>query len=166
MKAIYPGSFDPVTFGHLDIISRAAKQVDYLVVAVLHNPDKKGLFTLEEKVELLKEVTKNIGNVEIDSFSGLLSDYATQKNCSTMIRGLRATTDLEYEMQMALTNRKLNKEIDTLFMVSSSEYSYLSSSTVRQIAMFGGKVSCFVPKVVEDALKDKFEEAYDNGRRA
>lgn len=165
MKAIYPGSFDPVTYGHLDIIARAAKQVDILVVSVLNNPEKKGLFTLKEKVELLKEVTKDLENVEIDCFSGLLSDYAIEKNCNTMIRGLRATTDLEYEMQMALTNRKLNGEIDTLFMVSSSEYSYLSSSTVRQIAMFGGKVSCFVPQVVEVALKEKFKEAY-NGKRA
>lgn len=165
MKAIYPGSFDPVTYGHLDIIARAAKQVDHLVVAVLYNPEKKGLFTLKEKVELLEEVTRDLDNVEIDAFSGLLSDYAVEKGCSTMVRGLRATSDLEYEMQMALTNRKLNSNIDTFFMVSASEYSYLSSSTVRQVAMFGGKVSCFVPRVVENALKEKFKEAYD-GRRA
>lgn len=165
MKAIYPGSFDPVTYGHLDIIARAAKQVDHLVVAILNNPTKKGLFTLEEKIELLKEGTKDLDNVEIDSFSGLLSDYAVEKGCSTMIRGLRATSDFEYEMQMALTNRKLNRSIDTFFMVSSSEYSYLSSSAVRQVAMFGGRVSCFVPKNVENALKEKFKEAYD-GRRA
>lgn len=165
MKAIYPGSFDPVTYGHLDIIARAAKKVDHLVVAVLNNPEKKGLFSLEEKMNLLKETTKNIDNVEVDFFSGLLSDYAVEKECSTMIRGLRATTDLEYEMQMALTNKKLNSSIDTFFMVSSSEYSYLSSSTVRQVAMFGGEVSCFVPEIVENALKIKFKEAY-NERRA
>ncbi len=163
MKAIYPGSFDPVTYGHIDLIERAAKQVDHLIVAVLNNPLKKGVFTLEEKIDLLKKVTSHLDNVEIDCFSGLLSDYAIEKNCSTMIRGLRATSDLEYEMQMALTNRKLNQNIDTFFMVSSSEYSYLSSSAVRQVATFGGEISCFVPEVVEKAVKEKFKEAY-NGR--
>ncbi|WP_353093911.1 pantetheine-phosphate adenylyltransferase [Tissierella praeacuta] len=155
MKAIYPGSFDPVTYGHLDIIERASKKVEHLVVAVLNNPSKKSVFSLEERIELLKEVTKEFPNVEIDSFSGLLTDYAMKKNCTTMIRGLRAVSDFEYEMQMALVNKKINREVETLFMVSSSKYAYLSSSIVKEVAMFGGNISCFVPEVVEQALKNK-----------
>ena len=157
MKAVYPGSFDPVTFGHLDIIERASKKVEHLIVAVLNNPAKKSIFSLEERMQLLKEVTKDIPNIEIDSFSGLLTDYAIKKNCTTMIRGLRAVSDFEYEMQMALVNKKINHKIETFFMVSSSTYAYLSSSIVREVAMFGGNVSCFVPKVVEEALKTKFK---------
>ncbi len=158
MKAIYPGSFDPVTNGHIEIIKRAAKQVDHLVVAVLYNPSKKGLFSLEEKVELLEAVLKDMDNVEVDCFSGLLSDYVREKNCTTLIRGLRAVSDLEYEMQMAIANKKLNEDIETLFMVSNPEYSYLSSSIVREVALFNGDVSCFVPKLVENALKEKIKE--------
>lgn len=156
MKAIYPGSFDPVTYGHLDIIERAAKRVDYLIVSVLNNSSKNSLFSLEEKIELLKEVTKDISNVEIDSFSGLLTEYAMERNCTTMIRGLRAVSDFEYEMQMALVNKKINKDIDTFFMSSSSEHAYLSSSIVKEVSKFGGKISCFVPRVVEEALNNKF----------
>lgn len=156
MKAVYPGSFDPVTYGHLDIIERVSKKVDHLIVAVLNNPSKKSIFSLEERIQLLKEVTKEFPNVEIDAFSGLLTDYAVKKNCTTMIRGLRAVSDFEYEMQMALVNKKLNNEIETLFMASSSKYAYLSSSIVKEVAMFGGNISCFVPKVVEQALKNKF----------
>lgn len=161
MKAVYPGSFDPVTLGHLDIIERASKKVDKLIVAVLNNPSKKNTFTLEERIELLKTVTKHIPNVEIDSFAGLLTDYAVAKNCTTMIRGLRAVSDFEYEMQMALVNKKINNKIETFFMVSSSEYAYLSSSIVREVAMLGGNISCFVPKEVEDALKIKFRGGLD-----
>lgn len=156
MKAIYPGSFDPVTNGHLDLIERASEKVDHLIVAVLNNTSKKNLFSLEEKIELLEEVTKDLENVEIDSFSGLLTDYAVKRECTTMIRGLRAVSDLEYEMQMALMNKKINKDIETFFMVSSSEHSFLSSSIVKEVAQFGGKISCFVPKVVEEALNKKF----------
>lgn len=156
MKATYPGSFDPVTYGHLDIIQRTAKKVDHLIVAVLNNSSKKSTFTLEERIELLKEVTKDLPNVEIDSFGGLLTDYAMKKNCTTMIRGLRAISDFEYEMQMALVNQKLNGDIETLFMASSSKHAYLSSSIVKEVSMLGGNVSCFVPKVVEDALNKKF----------
>lgn len=161
MKAVYPGSFDPVTFGHLDIIERASKNVDHLIVAVLNNPSKKGLFSLDERMELLKEVTKHLPNVEIDHFSGLLAEYANKKSCTTMIRGLRAVSDFEYELQMALVNKKINDNIETFFMVSSSEYSYLSSSIVKEVAMFGGNISCFVPKVVEKALKLKFKGGLD-----
>lgn len=158
MKAVYPGSFDPITYGHLDVIKRISKKVDNLVVAVLNNPSKKGTFSLEERIELLKEVTKDLDNVEIDSFQGLLTDYADKKGCTTMIRGLRAISDYEYEMQMALVNKKLNNDLETFFMVSSSEYAYLSSSIVKEVSMLGGDVSCFVPKVVELALKNKYKE--------
>lgn len=157
MKAIYPGSFDPVTNGHLDIIERASKKVDYLIVSVLNNPSKNGLFSLDERIELLKEVTKDFPNVEIDSFSGLLTDYAVEKKCTTMIRGLRAVSDFEYEMQMALVNKKINSDVETLFMVSSSEYAYLSSSIVKEVAMLGGDISCFVPEKVKQALTSKFK---------
>lgn len=163
MKAIYPGSFDPVTNGHLDMIERASKHVDELVVAVLNNPSKKSLFTLGEKIRLLEATTSKYKNVKIDSFVGLLSDYVKERDCNVVIRGLRAMSDLEYEMQMALTNKKLNPEIETFFLVSDGKHSYLSSSIVREVAMFGGDVSCFVPEIVEEALKNKFEEAY-NGR--
>lgn len=156
MKAVYPGSFDPVTYGHLDIIERVSKKVEHLIVAVLNNPSKKSVFSLEERIQLLKEVTQEFPNVEIDYFSGLLTDYATKMNCTTMIRGLRAVSDFEYEMQMALVNKKINNELETLFMVSSSKYAYLSSSIVKEVAMFGGNISCFVPEVVEQALKNKF----------
>lgn len=156
MKATYPGSFDPVTYGHLDIIKRTAGKVEHLIVAVLNNPSKKSTFTLEERMELLKEVTKDLPNVEIDSFDGLLIDYAKEKKCTTMIRGLRAVSDFEYEMQMALVNQKLNPDIETLFMASSSNHAYLSSSIVKEVSMLGGNISCFVPKVVEDALNKKF----------
>lgn len=157
MNAIYPGSFDPVTYGHLDIIERAAKKLDHLIVAVLNNPAKKGIFTIEERIDLLVKVTDHLPNVEIDFFSGLLSDYAVRKNCFTMIRGLRAVSDFEYEMQMALVNRKLNPKIETLFLVSDSKYSFLSSSIVKEIAQLNGNFSCFVPKVVEEALKNKIK---------
>lgn len=158
MKAVYPGSFDPVTYGHLDIIKRISKKVDYLIVAVLNNHSKKGAFSLEERMNFLKEVTKDIKNIEIDCFEGLLTDYADKKDCTTMVRGLRAVSDFEYEMQMALVNKKINDDIETLFMASSTKYGYLSSSIVKEIAMLGGDISCFVPPIVEDALKNKYKE--------
>lgn len=157
MKAVYPGSFDPVTYGHLDIIKRISKKVNHLVVAVLNNPSKKSTFSLEEKIQLLKETTKGLDNVEIDSFQGLLTDYTKKKGCTTLIKGLRAVSDFEYEMQMALVNKKMNDEIETLFMAASTKYSYLSSSIVKEIAGLGGDISCFVPSVVEDALKNKYK---------
>ncbi len=157
MIVIYPGSFDPVTNGHLDIIERCSKRFGQVIVAVLNNPSKKGLFTVEEKMELLKQTTAHLDNVEIDSFSGLLSEYAIKRNCVTMVRGLRAVSDYEYEMQMALVNKKLNDNLETLFMVSSTEFVYLSSSIVKEISMLGGDVKCFVPPVVEKALKNKIK---------
>lgn len=158
MNVVYPGSFDPVTNGHLDIIERCSKQFEQVIVAVLNNPSKKSVFTIEEKMGFLKETTSHLKNVEIDSFSGLLSEYAVEKKCTTMVRGLRAVSDYEYEMQMALVNKKLNSDLETLFMVSSTEFVYLSSSIVKEISMLGGDVRCFVPTIVEKALKDKNKE--------
>ena len=160
MVVIYPGSFDPVTYGHLDIIDRCCKKFDKVIVSVLNNKSKKNLFTIEERVELLIKTLEKYDNVEVDTFSGLLVDYAKQKGCSTMIRGLRAVSDFEYEMQMALVNKKLEDDIETLFMVARGRYAYLSSSIVKEVAMFGGDVSCFVPKIVENALKEKIEGGY------
>ncbi|NLY47138.1 MAG: pantetheine-phosphate adenylyltransferase [Tissierella sp.] len=157
MKAIYPGSFDPVTYGHLDIIERCANKFDTVIIAVLNNIQKQSLFSVEERIALLKETTKDFPNVEIDTFSGLLTEYAKSKNCSTIIRGLRAVSDFEYEMQMALVNKKTYNDMETLFMVSNAEHVYLSSSIVKEVSYYGGEIACFVPKVVEDALTNKFK---------
>lgn len=157
MKVMYPGSFDPVTYGHLDIIKRCSEKFGHVIIAVLNNSSKDSLFTIEERMELLKETTKDLKNIEVDSFSGLLADYARKKNCTTMIRGLRAVSDYEYEMQMALVNRKLNKDIETLFMVSRSEYVYLSSSIVKEVASYDGDISFFVPELVREKLKEKIK---------
>lgn len=143
--AVYPGSFDPVTNGHLDIIQRAANIFDKVVVAVLENPLKNPLFTKEERVSMLKEVTYSFENVEIDSFTGLLIHYMNTKNAKVIIKGLRAVSDFEYEFQMALLNSKLDSQIETLFMMTNNKYSYLSSSAVKQIAMFGGCIRELVP---------------------
>lgn len=154
---IYPGSFDPVTKGHLDIIRRSSKMVDVLIVAVLKNNSKSPLFSVEERVSMLKEVTKDISNVQIDSFSGLLVDYARKNNASIIVRGLRAVTDFEYELQMSQTNRIMDSDVDTIFLTTSLEYAYLSSSTVKEVAMYGGDVSKFVPEYVADMINDKIK---------
>ena len=157
IKAIYPGSFDPVTNGHLDIIKRAAKFVDVLVVSVLENPHKSSsLFTVEERIKQLKKVTKDIKNVEVSSFGGLLVDYAKQIDAQVVIRGLRAVTDFESEFQMALTNRSLMPELETLFIPTSVEYLYLSSSTLKEVAMFGGNICSMVPCEIKQEVLDKF----------
>lgn len=156
-KAIYPGSFDPVTLGHLDIIERAAKLYDTLVVGVLDNNSKSPLFSAEERVNMLREVTKHLDNVKVISYSGLLVDAARENNINVIVRGLRAITDFEYELQMAQTNRILNKEVDTMFLTASVEYSYLSSSTVKEVAYFGGDISKFVPESVIDKVYRKIE---------
>ncbi|AEI44393.1 pantetheine-phosphate adenylyltransferase [Paenibacillus mucilaginosus] len=154
--AVYPGSFDPVTNGHLDIIHRASKVFDKLVVAVLNNTSKNPLFSVEERVGLLREVTRDLPNVEIDSFRDLLINYMKKKNAHLIVRGLRAVSDFEYELQLASTNRKLCEDIETFFMTSTPQYSYLSSSIVKEIARFHGPVSDLVPPEVEQALRGKY----------
>ena len=158
MRAIYPGSFDPVTNGHLDIIKRASAFSDELIVGVLNNKAKTPLFSVEERVKMLCEVTKDIKNVKIIPFEGLLIEFASQMDAKVIIRGLRAVTDFEYELQMSQTNHKLNPRIETLFMTTSLEYSFLSSSTVRELASFGGDISQFVPKHVEEQVIEKIKE--------
>lgn len=152
--AIYPGSFDPVTLGHLDIIRRASGLFDRLIVAVMHNQNKKPMFSVEERKEMLRRTTTDLPNVEIESFGGLLADYAHSKNACVLVKGLRAVSDFEYEFQMALANRKLNAELDTVFLMTSSEYMYLSSSVVKDIAVHGGSVAGFVPdEIVQDIVR-------------
>ena len=152
--AIYPGSFDPVTNGHLDIITRGAKIFDKVIVGVLVNIDKKGLFEIEERVELIKSVTSHIHNVEVVSFNGLLVELAKRYESKVILKGLRAVTDFEYEFQMALMNSQLDSNIETLFMTTSATYSYLSSSSVKQVAKFGGDITGLVPeKIKKDILK-------------
>ena len=155
--AIYPGSFDPVTFGHLDVIRRAASMFDELTVSVLNNTQKTPLFSVEERVKILKEATKELPNVKVDSFSGLLINYAREKDVHIAIRGLRAITDFEYELQIAQTNRKLsNGELDTIFLTTSLEYAYLSSSSVKEIAEFHGDISQCVPDFVAKLVYEKY----------
>ena len=158
-QAIYPGSFDPMTFGHLDVIKRASRMFDKLTVSVLNNDAKSPLFSVDERVKILKEATKDIKNVEIDSFSGLLVDYCREKDVHIIIRGLRAITDFEYELQTAQTNRKLSDdEVDTIFLTTSLEYSYLSSSSVKTIISFGGDISQFVPEFEVPLINAKYLE--------
>jgi len=158
--AVYPGSFDPVTFGHIDIIKRASSVFDTLIVAVLNNERKTSLFSVDERVAILKEATKDLPNVKVDSFNGLLVDYAAAKDVHVVVRGLRAITDFEYELQNAQTNRLLsNGKLDTMFFSTSLEYSYLSSSAVKEIARFNGDVSACVPKFVEERLIEKLANA-------
>lgn len=155
MIAIYPGSFDPVTNGHLDLIERGAKIFDRLVVAILRNLDKDPLFSVAERVEMLREVTKAYPAVEVDTFEGLLVDYARQRKAQIILRGIRAISDYEYELQMALMNRKLEPKIETVFMMPAVAYSYLSSRMVREIAQLGGAIHGLVPEIVEQRLRAK-----------
>lgn len=154
--AVVPGSFDPVTNGHLDIIKRAAEVFDVVYVAVLNNSSKRPLFTVEERIALITEVTKDIPNVRIDQSSGLLVDYAQSKNASAIVRGLRAVSDFEYEMQITSMNRFLDKHIETFFIMTKNEYSFLSSSIVKEVAQYGGDIHGLVPQLIEDALHEKF----------
>ena len=158
LRAIYPGSFDPVTIGHFDIIKRAARITDELFIGVLQNKAKTPLFSVEERVIMLGEVTKNLDNVKIVPFEGLLVDFAKQMNAQVIVRGLRAITDFEYELQMSQTNRKLNSDVETLFLTTSLDYSYLSSTTVKEVASFGGDISQFVPDFVADRVTEKIKE--------
>ncbi|WP_303968024.1 pantetheine-phosphate adenylyltransferase [Sporosarcina ureae] len=154
--AIVPGSFDPVTNGHLDIIERAAKTFGEVHVAVMNNSSKKPLFTVEERIALIQEVTSKYDNVKIDTSSGLLIDYAQEINASVIVRGLRAISDFEYEMQITSMNRVLDESIETFFVMTKSQYSFLSSSIVKEVARYGGDVSSLVPPHVNAALKEKF----------
>ena len=152
--AIYPGSFDPVTLGHLDVIERASALFDRLIVVVMHNQTKKPMFTTEERAALLRRVTGHLPNVEIDCFDGLLAAYAAERGACTIVKGLRAVSDFEYEFQMALANRKLNPDVDTTFLMTSAEYMYLSSSVVKDIAAHGGSIRDFVsPEIETEILK-------------
>ena len=156
--AVCPGSFDPITFGHLDIIKRGAKVFDQVYVCVLNNSSKQPLFTVEERCELIREVTKDIPNVCVESYKGLLMEYAREKQAQTILRGLRAVSDFEYEMQITSMNRVLDANIETLFMMTNNQFSFLSSSIVKEAAKYKGNISELVPEVVEKALKSKFIE--------
>lgn len=158
MIAIYPGSFDPVTNGHLDIIDRCSKKFDKLIVAVLKNQSKVGMFSVKERENLLKETLKDYDNIEIVTFSGLLVDYVKQRDIDIIVRGLRAVSDYEREMQMALTNKSLYEEVETMFLISSTQYSFLSSSVVKEIAMFDGDITKLVPEIVKLAIEGKIRE--------
>ena len=153
--AIYPGSFDPVTNGHLDLIERGEKMFDLLIVAVLQNADKQPLFSVNERVDMLREVTRHWSGVEVDVFGGLLVDYARRRGAGVILRGIRAVSDYEYELQMALMNRKLEPRLETVFMLPGVTYSYLSSKLVREIARLGAPLGGLVPPIVEERLRSK-----------
>ena len=155
--AIYPGTFDPPTNGHLDLIHRGAKIFDELVVAILRNAEKVPLFTMEERLDMLRECTQAEKNVRIDTFEGLLADYAVAQGAQAVLRGIRAVSDYEYELQMAMMNRKLDPRLETIFMIPAEAYSYVSSRLVREIAQFGGSVTGLVPEMVEGRLRKKFQ---------
>jgi len=156
-RAIYPGSFDPVTNGHLDVIGRARKLFDEIVVAVAHNDEKQALFSLEERLALLRDALDKIDHVRVAQFDGLLVDFAVAQKANAVIRGLRAVSDFEFEFQMALMNRKLEDSVETIFLMPKEEYTYLSSRLVKEIARLGGNVSGFVPRPVAEALTKKFK---------
>lgn len=154
-RAVYPGSFDPVTLGHLDIIERSSTMVDELIVGVLNNSAKNSLFSVDERVNMLKDVTAHLDNVRVVSFGGLLVDFAKKYDAKMVVRGLRAVTDFEYELQMSQTNRIISPELDTFFLTTDLRYAYLSSSTVREIGRYGGDISKFVPEKIVKLVTDK-----------
>ena len=164
LRAIYPGSFDPVTFGHIDIIERASRISDELIIGVLQNKAKTPLFSVEERVIMLCEVTKHLENVKIIPFEGLLIEFAKQMDAKVIVRGLRAITDFEYELQMSQTNRKLNSDVETLFLTTSLDYSYLSSTTVKEVASYDGDITQFVPEYVAEKVTEKIKEKKENMR--
>lgn len=159
ITGLYPGSFDPVTLGHLDVIKRSSRMVDRLIIGVLNNSAKNPLFTVEERVEMLKISTEGIGNVVVEAFDGLTVEFAKSRNATVMFRGLRAVTDFEYEIQIAQTNHALNPDIDTVFLTTSVTYSYLSSSIVKEVAKYEGNIDKFVPKSILPLVLKKFEKA-------
>jgi len=156
--AVYPGSFDPITNGHIDVIRRGTKVFDRLIVAVADNPAKQALFTKEERTDMIRDVTKGFKNVEIDSFDGLVVDYVHRKKAGVILRGIRTISDFEYEYQMALTNRTFAQDIETMFVMTHEEYSFVSSRLIKEAVSMGGDVSSFVPKDVEKRLKQKFKK--------
>jgi len=159
VRAIYPGSFDPLTNGHLDLIERGSKIFDELIVGILRNSEKDPLFTLAERLDMLNQMVKRFDNVHVDSFEGLLVDYAMRKNAKAVLRGIRAISDYEYELQMALMNRKLQPQLETVFMMPAEAYSYLSSRLVKEVFRLGGSVRGLVPELVEERLREKFHGA-------
>ena len=159
-RAIYPGSFDPPTNGHLDLIQRGAKIFEELVVAILRNSEKTPMFSVSERLEMLKELTSDLKNVRIDTFDGLMVEYAKSMDAMCVLRGIRAISDYEYELQMALMNRKIEPTLETVFMMPADKYSYVSSRLVREVAQVGGPVKGLVPEVVEQKLREKLDPAY------
>ena len=157
--AIYPGTFDPITYGHIDIMRRGLKVFNKIIVAVAHNPQKNPLFSFEERIEMIKEETKGIEVLEVESFKGLMIDFARKKNVFVIIRGIRMVSDFEYEFQMALTNRKLDKTIETVFLMPSEEYSYVSSKLLKEASFLGANLKDFIPANVERKLKSKFKDS-------
>ena len=157
-KAVYPGSFDPVTFGHLDIIERSARMCDHLIIGVLNNYSKTPLFSVEERVNMLKSLTSDFANVEVKSFGGLMIDFVRANQANAVVRGLRAVTDFEYELQIAQTNRVIAPEVDTVFLTTNLKYSYLSSSIVKEIASYGGEINAFVPEEIAERVRKKIED--------
>ncbi|MGH7228568.1 MAG: pantetheine-phosphate adenylyltransferase [Nitrospiraceae bacterium] len=155
MTALYPGSFDPVTCGHLDLIERSSRLVERLIVAILRNDGKEPLFTVEERIEMVREVTRSFPNVEVDSFDGLLVDFAARRGAKVLVRGIRAVSDYEYELQMALMNRRLRPEIETVFLMAGEAYSYISSRLVKEVIHLGGDIAGLVPPSVEARLKSR-----------
>ena len=155
--AVYPGSFDPITNGHLDILTRVLELFDTVIVAIAHNIEKKGLFTIEEKKDMIMRSVKDHLRVKVDSFEGPLVDYVKRADAKTVIRGLRAMSDFEYEFQMASMNRELNRGMDTIFMMTSKDYFFISSRTIKEVASFGGSVAGLVPDIVQQKLKEKFK---------
>lgn len=155
--AVYPGSFDPITCGHLDIIERASRIYDKVVVGVLNNVNKNPIFTADERAEMIRSVTKGLNNVEVDTFTGLLVDFASKKNAAVIIKGLRTVADFEYEFQMALLNKALNPEFETVFLMTDTKYSYISSSMVKEVAKYHGELSGLVPDPIVELIKKKYK---------
>ena len=158
ITAVYPGSFDPATYGHLDIIKRASISFDRVIVGVLHNSAKSPLFSVEERVKILTKATKDIPNVEVKAFEGLSVNFARENHAQVIVRGLRAVTDFEYELQMAQTNRVLAPDVDTVFLTTSLQYAYLSSTIMKEVANFGGDLSKFAPREITDAVEEKLKK--------
>ena len=165
VTAIYPGSFDPPTHGHLDLIHRGSRVFDQLIVAILRNPDKTPLFSVADRKRMLEDLTADIKNVSVETFDGLTVEFAAKVKAGAMLRGIRALSDYEYELQIAMMNRKLSPELETVFMMPAEQYSYLSSRLVREAAKLGGDVSSLVPELVEQRLKEKLDPAYKLGNR-